>query len=129
MTSGKLKTLFLDAVPDDRLFDDPDTLAVYSIDTTENPPGRPELVIKLRTHEEAEAVVGIAAKHDVALTPRVAGTNLGGLSLAPRGGAILDLTEMNRILDINEVDMLAVVEPGVTFRQLVDELKARELPL
>ncbi len=129
MTNAALKTLFAKAVPEDRLFDDPDTLALYARDTTENPPGRPELIIKLRTTDEAETVVRIAAKNGIPLTPRVAGTNLGGLSLAPQGGAILDLTEMNRILDINEVDMVAVVEPGVTFRQLVDELKARDLPL
>jgi len=36
---------------------------------------------------------------------------------------------MNRIHSINETDMLAVIEPGVTFQQLVDELRARDLPL
>ncbi len=129
MSKENIKTLFLQAVPKDRIKSDKETLERYSRDTTENPSGRPDLVIFLNTPEEAEAVVRIAGEHHIPLTPRVAGTNLGGLSLAPKGGAILDLTGMNRILEINELDMIAVIEPGVTFRQMVDELDNRDLPL
>ncbi len=129
MMTEQLVEIFEQAVPRDRIFVDRPTLEDYSRDTTENPPGCPDLVIKLRTPEEAQAVVRIAGSHRIPLTPRVAGTNLGGLSLAPRGGAILDLTAMNAIEEINQSDMLAVVQPGVTFRQLVDELDARDCGL
>jgi FAD/FMN-containing dehydrogenase len=129
MTGAGLKDLFAAAIPAERLKDDEDTLARFSRDTTENPPGRPDLVIMLETAEEAVAVVKIAAANRVPIVPRIAGTNLGALSVPTRGGAILDLTRMNRILAVNEVDMLAVVEPGVTFGDLVAELKARDLPL
>jgi FAD/FMN-containing dehydrogenase len=124
-----LKTLFAAAVPAERLLDDDATLERYSRDQTECEPARPGLVALLVTPEEAVEVVRLAAKHGVPLVPRVAGTNLGGLSIPGRGGVVLDLTRMNRIHSINEVDMVAVIEPGVTFRQLVDELAARELPL
>ncbi|MCP4599893.1 MAG: FAD-binding oxidoreductase [Proteobacteria bacterium] len=129
MNSGELTALFEQAIPLNRLMADEKTLAFYSRDMTENPSGRPDLVIKLHTSEEAEAVVRLAGAHRVPLIPRIAGTNLGGLSLAPQGGAILDLTEMNRILEIDEMNMIAVIEPGVTFQQLVDELENRDLPL
>jgi glycolate oxidase len=129
MNRERLQELFAEAVPTSRILIDDKTLEIYSRDMTENPPGSPDLVIKIHNSEEAQKVVGIARANRIPLTPRIAGTNLGGLSLAPRGGAILDLTEMNRIIDINPDDMLAVIEPGVTFRQLVDELKERDLDL
>ncbi|MFO8072649.1 MAG: FAD-binding oxidoreductase [Polyangia bacterium] len=116
-------------LPPERLRDDEQTLEEYSRDMTENPPGRPDVVAFLETAEEAVAVVEAAAEHRIPLVPRIAGTNLGGLSIPACGGAVLDLTGMNRILAINEVDMIAVIEPGVTFRQLIDELRARDLPL
>lgn len=118
-----LKELFLGALPAERIVADKEKVALLAQDTTEIPAGRPEIVLKLTSFEEAKAVVALARKHRIPLVPRVAGTNLGGLSLAPHGGAILDLTGMNRILEINRPDMIAVIEPGVTFQQLVDELK------
>lgn len=128
MTSD-LKTLFHGAVPAERVFADPDTLDRFSRDMTENPAGRPDVVIRVETGEEAQAVVCVARDHGIPLIPRVAGTNLGGLSLAPKGGAILDLRGMNRIIDINPVDMIAVIEPGVTFQQLVNELDKHDLTI
>jgi FAD/FMN-containing dehydrogenase len=129
MTSEQTKALFAQAIAEDRLLIDLDTLREYSRDTTEHPTGRPDLVIKLQTDAEAKAVVDIAREHQIPLAPRIAGTNLGALAVAPRGGAILDLTEMNRIEEINEVDMIAVIEPGVSFQQLVDHLDERNLAL
>jgi glycolate oxidase len=129
MTPERLLQLLSAAVPAERLRTDEATLAEYSRDMTENPPGRAQVVVFVETDEELVAVVRVAAQHRIPLTPRIAGTNLGGLSLPVAGGAVLDLTGMNRILAINETDMLAVIEPGVTFGQLVDELASRELPL
>jgi len=129
MTPEALGRLFAGAIPADRLRIDAPTLAEYSRDMTENPPGRAELVAFVETHDELVSLVKIAARHRVPLTPRIANTNLGGLSLPTSGGVVIDLTRMNRILAINETDMLAVIEPGVTFQQLVDEIASRELPL
>jgi FAD/FMN-containing dehydrogenase len=129
MTIDRIEQKFSGAVPPDRLVVDSETLDKYGRDTTECEPGRPDIVIFIETAKEAEDVVRIAAAERIPIIPRIAGTNLGGLSLAPRGGAILDLTRMNRIIDIDEADMLAVIEPGVTFGQIVRALKDRDLPL
>lgn len=129
MTPEQLRDIFSAAVPVDRLHGDDETLEKYSRDQTECPAGRPDLVAFLETPEEAVELVRLASKHKVPIIPRIAGTNLGGLSIPARGGVVLDLTRMNRIEAINETDMLAVLQPGVTFQQLVDELEARELPL
>jgi len=129
MDAGRLMELLEVAVPRARLDTDAAALDGASRDQTECPAGRPDIVVHVESAEELERIVRIAIAHRIPLTPRVAGTNLAGLALPTRGGALLDLTRMNRILAINETDMLAVIEPGVTFQQLVDELAARELPL
>jgi FAD/FMN-containing dehydrogenase len=129
VTPERLTELLAAAVSQERVRTDPDTLAAFSRDMTECTPGRAEAVVFVESHDELVRLVGVAARHRIPLVPRIAGTNLGGLSLPVRGGAVLDLTRMNRILAINETDMPAVIEPGVTFQQLVDELRQRELPL
>ena len=129
MTPERLAALLEGAIPRDRILVDDAARDAYSRDQTECPEGRPDAVVLVENAEELQAIVRLAIEHLFPLTPRVAGTNLAGLAIPTRGGALLDLTRMNRILAINETDMLAVVEPGVTFQQLVDELKARDLPL
>ena len=129
MDAERLTELFEAAVPRARLSTDPAVLDGYSRDQSECPAGRPDIAVLVESAEELEGVARVAIEHKIPLTPRVAGTNLSGLAIPARGGALVDLTRMNRILAINETDMLAVIEPGVTFRQLVDELAARELPL
>jgi FAD/FMN-containing dehydrogenase len=129
MTPERTAELLAAAVPRERILVDAAALDAYSRDQTECPEGRPDAVVLVETAEEIQAIVRVAIANRIPLTPRVAGTNLAGLAIPTRGGALLDLTRMNRVLAINETDMLAVIEPGVTFQQLVDELKARDLPL
>ena len=129
MDPERLATLLSAAVPRERILVDPGTLDAYSRDQTECPEGRPDVVVLVESAEELQRIARTAVEHGIPLTPRVAGTNLAGLAIPARGGALLDLVRMNRIVAINETDMLAVIEPGVTFQQLVDELAARELPL
>jgi FAD/FMN-containing dehydrogenase len=108
---------------------EPDALAPYREDFTEADSRDPDLVALPETTEQVQAIVRKAAELGVPITPRVYGTNIGGLALASEGGLILDLTRMNRILDVNADDMVAVIEPGVTQRILKDHLEARGLPL
>jgi glycolate oxidase len=106
-----------------------ESLAPYSEDFTEIEPSRPDLVAFATTTEQVQAIVREAGRLGVRLTPRVFGTNIGGLALASEGGIILDLTRMNRVLEVDPDDMVAVIEPGVTQRLLKDYLTARNLPL
>lgn len=105
------------------------TLAEYGADRTECAPGRPDAVIAVSSRDQLVQIVMLAAKGGVPLTPRVAGTNLGGLTLPARGGWVLDLTGMNRIVELNVEDMIAVIEPGVTFGQLREALDRTSPPL
>ena len=81
------------------------------------------LVYPLST-EEVSAVMRFAWENRIPVTPRGAGTNLVG-STVPGGGIILDLSRMNRILDIDPATFTATVEPGVllkAFQARVDSL-------
>jgi FAD/FMN-containing dehydrogenase len=101
-------------------------LATVNADLTENPEGCAEAVVSIVGLEQLQSVVRLAAEYGIGLTPRVAGTNLGGLTLPVRGGWVLDLRPMNRIVTLDTDDLMAVLEPGVTFAQLKEALDACE---
>jgi glycolate oxidase len=101
----------------------------YREDFTEVDPIEPGLVAFATTTEQIQAIVKEAGKTGMPITARVAGTNLGGLALPAEGGLVLDLSRMNKILEVNADDMYAVLEPGVTQQQLKDHLLEQDLPL
>jgi FAD/FMN-containing dehydrogenase len=102
----------------DAVRDEAATLEDYAHDMTEATPSRPDAVVEIADLPALQAVVRLAADARIPLVPRVAGTNLGGLTIPARGGWVLDLRRMNRIVALERDDRVAVVEPGVTFGQL-----------
>jgi D-lactate dehydrogenase (cytochrome) len=83
----------------------------------------PDAVIWIESHDEVLEVVRVAATHRVPIIPFGAGTSLEGHINAPKGGLSLDFTRMNRVLAVNERDLDARVEPGVSRKQLNDYLR------
>ena len=83
------------------------------------------------TAEEVAGVVKAAAKHKLPVWPFSKGKNWGyGATMPFRDGAlILVLERMNRIVEVNQELAYAVVEPGVTQKQLNDYLKSNHIPL
>jgi glycolate oxidase len=73
----------------------------------------PDLVVFPGSAEEIAQIVKLANEHRFPVVPRGAGTGRAGGSVPIQGGVVLVLTRMNRILEINTKDMVAVVEPGV----------------
>ncbi len=102
--------------------DDPATLAEYRRDLTENEPGEPELVVFPGSAADVEAVVAMAREHKRPLVPVMANSNLGGLAIPQAGGIVVCLKRMNRILEVNEEDQFAIIEPGVTWQDMSDHL-------
>jgi len=92
--------------------------------STQAPGTRPVCVLYPISQEEVQAVVRIAAAQGVALYPVSRGKNWGyGDACAPTSSAaIVDLSRMNRILEINRELAYAVLEPGVSQQQLYDAL-------
>lgn len=102
----------------EQILTDEAALAAASADRTEAEPQRPLAVVKPYTVEEVQAVVRWANATRISLTPVVANTNLGGLAIPPPGGVVVDLKGMNRIVEVDETAMYAVLEPGVTLGDL-----------
>ena len=99
----------------------------YLTDVTEFPPGQADVVVRPSTADEVAGVMRIAEERGVAVTPIVAGYNVAGIAIPRQGGIVLDLTRMDRVLDVDHDAMYVLIEPGVTFGQLKDHLD-REAP-
>src|SRR5882757_1858891 len=101
-------------LPGDALLDDPDVVASYGRDMAAfAPSGIPGVVVLPRTRDEVQHVVRVAARHRVPIVPRGAGSGLAGSSNAIDGAITLSLVRMNKVIEIDRANRLAVVEPGV----------------
>ncbi len=85
-----------------------------------------DFIVRPETTEEVSEIVKIANKYKIPMVPRGGGADLVGGSVS-EGGILLDLTRMNKILEINEKDYYCVVECGVTWGALISELHQRGL--
>lgn len=106
------------------IFSDKENLYKYSKDETEDLTFLPELVIKVENAYEISKILKIANKYKIPVTPRGAGTGLSGGALAVYGGIVISLEKLNKILEIDEDNFQATVEPGVItqeFQEAVEE--------
>ncbi len=92
--------------------------ATYAMDGLPTHRRLPALVVLPGTREELIAVVRLLAAHGVPFVPRGAGTGLSGGALAGEGAVLVVLTRLNRIVRVDPVNRLAVVEPGVVNARL-----------
>jgi len=108
-------------LPDSLLITDGAVLVGLSHDEAEwADVGRAEVAVRARSVVEVQQVVTACAELGVPVVTRGAGTGLSGGANAVDGCLVLDLSRMNRVLEIDPDDMIAVVEPGV----VNDDLKA-----
>jgi glycolate oxidase len=90
----------------------PEDLLVYEYDATIDR-FLPEVAVLPSTAEEVASVVRAANRHDRPIVPRGSGTGFAGGALAVQGGVLVVTTRMNRILELDPVNRLAIAEPGV----------------
>lgn len=96
---------------------------IYSRDPGTMAPAKPDLVVMPADADEISQIMRLAGRMKVPVVPMGGGLVLSGLSRPLRGGIVLDLKRMNRILEINEVSSYAVVEAGVSQGMLQAYLK------
>jgi glycolate oxidase len=109
----------LAAVPADRVLTDPDLLAAYCRDEADLcDAGTPLAVVRPRSTAEVAATVRVAAAHRVPVVPQGARTGLTGAANAVDGALVVSLTGLNRILEIDPGERIAVVQPGVVNAEL-----------
>jgi glycolate oxidase len=90
-----------------------EALEPYSHDETVGLQAHPEVVVKVTTAQQVSEVLKLAQRERVPVTPRGAGYGLSGGAVAVRGGVVLSMEKMSRILEIDRENLMVTVEPGV----------------
>ena len=95
----------------------------YSHDETEDYSFLPEVVLKPNTTEQVSKIMKLCNLHLVPVTPRGGGTGLSGGALPLHNGVVISMERFNRILNIDELNLQALVEPGVITEVIQEEVK------
>ena len=111
----------------DRLSTGSSVRELHARDEAYTTPALPDAVAFPECAEEVAAIARICAGAGCPIVPYGIGTSLEGHVVPVNGGVSVDFSRMNRILEIDERNLLATVEPGVTREQLNEELRATGL--
>jgi len=112
---------FIDIVGEDNFSDKIEDRIPYSYDASINV-YRPDALIWPETAEQISQIVTIANQKGVPIIPRGAGTSLSGGVIAIEGGIVIDVSKMDKIIEIKIEDRYATVQPGVICDNLNKEL-------
>jgi glycolate oxidase len=105
-------------------FDDAKTLEKYARDKVPEQYGHmPEVVVLPKTAQEIAEMVKLANREMIPITPRAAGSGLSGGAVPVYGGILLSVERMNKIIEVDEKNLMAVVEPGVVTNKLDEALR------
>jgi glycolate oxidase len=99
----------------------------YGHDKTEDYQFLPDLVIKPGTPQEISEILQICNEHKIPVTPRGAGTGLSGGALPIKKGVVISMERFNKILNIDELNLQATVEPGVITEVFQNAVKEKGL--
>ncbi|MCS7233941.1 MAG: FAD-binding oxidoreductase [Synergistetes bacterium] len=112
----------------DVIYEDKEKLESYACDES----GKlfckiPEVVVKPENTEEVSQVMALANEYLIPVTPRGAGSGLAGASIPICGGIVLSMEKMNKIIEIDRINRVAVVEPGVITNDLCKKVEEEGL--
>jgi glycolate oxidase len=104
-------------------------VATEQYETDESGYGRypPQAVVQARNAQDVQAVLSYARPRKLPVVPWGRGSGKSGAALAERGGIVLSLEKMDRILEVSREDMVCVVEPGVILENLQKAVEAKGL--
>jgi len=87
----------------------------------------PSAVVFAESTADVAAAVALASEHSVPVIPFGVGSSLEGHLLAVQGGISIDVSRMNKVISINADDLTVTVQPGVTRKQVNEEVKSTGL--
>ena len=96
---------------------------IYSRDSGAQPPRSVDYVVMPKTTEEVRQVVLLANQEKIPVTPLGGGFTLSALVVPNQGGMVLDMKQMDRIIEVDETNRYALIEPGVSQAALQAYLK------
>ena len=106
---------------------DDEALTKYGRDKTEDLLFLPDVVVRPKNTQEVSEILKICNELKIPVTPRGAGTGLAGGSLPVQKGVILSMEHFNKILNIDELNLQATVEPGVITEVFQNTVKEKGL--
>jgi glycolate oxidase len=105
------------------IFEDSEKLENYAADEAGEIFGHlPEIVVKPDSRDQVSKIVRLANKNRIPITPRAAGSGIAGAAVPLFGGIVLSVERMNKILEIDKINRVAVVESGVITNELCQKV-------
>ncbi len=101
-------------VGEDSVSNSQEELFIYSRDSGAQEPRKVDYVVMPETVEDVQKVVSIANEEKIPITPLGGGFTLSALVVPNKGGIVLDMKKMDRIIEVNRINRYAVVEAGVS---------------
>ncbi|MBU0994248.1 MAG: FAD-binding protein [Proteobacteria bacterium] len=127
MKNGLARDLKKQIGKDNVKTDSEDLLAYCSDATHQSIKGKPDAIVLPLTPQDISKIVSYASKHQVPVVPRGAGSGLSGSSTPIKGGIVLDIKRMNRIIDINKGNLTAIAEAGVVLARFHKQVEKENL--
>jgi len=107
----------------------PYTRDTFTISPEEDNKYFPDMVVLPRTTAGVQEVVRVAREHRIPLLPKGGGSNRTGMLVPIHGGIVVDTIKMNRVLEIDPLNLSVTVQPGITLKELEEKLSGRGLAL
>ncbi len=123
----RVKQLLESIVGPEKVTDNQEAIHTYSRDQSFVPPCNPDCIVFPHSREELQEIVKQANQTKIPLIPFSSGLNFHGATIPSNGGVIVNLSRMNEILLVDEDNWFAIVEPGVTYEKLQNELNKKQL--
>jgi glycolate oxidase len=123
MITAEIREKLIQIISDKNYEDSMAARLVYSYDATPNFQSLPDAIVSPRNTKEVSEIVKICNEHRIPIVPRGSGTNLCAGTCPTEGGIVLLFKHMNKILEIDEENLTAIVQPGLI---TIDFIKAVE---
>ncbi|SMC27428.1 glycolate oxidase [Clostridium acidisoli DSM 12555] len=99
----------------------------YLSDAIKRNKGEAEVLVFPINNEEVSLIMKFSYENNIIVTPRGAGTGLVGATIPTNGGIVLDLSLMNKILELDKENLTITVEPGILLKDLQEYVEKIEL--
>ncbi|OGO14730.1 MAG: hypothetical protein A2Z02_02825, partial [Chloroflexi bacterium RBG_16_48_7] len=122
-----IRDKLIKAVGSENFSDKPQVLESFSKDFSVEPAGMPNYVVKANTVEQIQKVINFANENKLPVVPVSSGVHFYGAAIPSQGGIILDMTGMNKVLEVDELNRRIRIEAGATWGQVCKELDKKGL--
>lgn len=109
------------------VFDEIERLKAYAKDHSLSAPRMPNYVVYVENKEQVQKIIKLANEYTIPVIPCSSGVHSYGNTIPLQAGIVMDLSRMNKILNIDERNRFVRMEPGVTWGQLQSELAKHDL--